>query len=82
MALIAIGVTVTLFSARRYIRQVDELNRGQFVHRSISKQGVIVALFLALLGIAMTIYMILVLAEPPDALRARNLIRQRNVMNS
>jgi putative membrane protein len=71
MALIAIGVTVTLFSARRYMRLVDELNRGQFVHRSISKQGVIVALFLALLGIAMTIYMILVLAEPPDALRAQ-----------
>jgi putative membrane protein len=62
MALIAIGVTVNLFSARRYMRLVGELNRGQFVHRSLSKQGVIVALFLALLGIAMTIYMIPVLA--------------------
>jgi putative membrane protein len=61
-ALIAIGVTVNLFSARRYMRLVGEVNRGQFVHRSLSKQGVIVALFLALLGIAMTIYMIPVLA--------------------
>jgi putative membrane protein len=69
-ALIAIGVTVTLFSARRYMRLVSELKRGQFVHRCVSKQGVIVALFLAPLGIAMMIYMILVLAQPPDALRA------------
>jgi hypothetical protein len=57
-ALVAIGVTVNLFSARRYMCLVGELSRGQFVDRSLSKQGVIVALFLALLGIAMTIYMI------------------------
>jgi putative membrane protein len=69
-ALVAIGVTVNLFSARRYMRLVGELTRGQFVHRSLSKQGVVVALFLALLGIAMAIYMILVLAQPPDALHA------------
>jgi putative membrane protein len=68
-ALIAIGVVVNLLSARRYARLIGELNRGQFVHRSLSKQGVIVALLLALLGVAMTIYMILVLA-PPDVLRA------------
>jgi hypothetical protein len=57
-ALIAIGVTVTLFSARRFMRLVGELTRGQFVHRSLSKQGVVVALFLSLLGIAMAIYTI------------------------
>jgi putative membrane protein len=57
-ALIAVGVTVNLFSARRYMRLIGELNRGEFVHRSVSKQGVIVALFLALLGIAMAIYLI------------------------
>ena len=66
-ALIAIGVIVNLFSARRYARLIGELNRGQFVHRSLSKQGVIVALLLVLLGVAMAIYMILVLA-PPDVL--------------
>ena len=69
-ALIAIGVAVNLFSAWRYMRLVGELNRGQFVHRSLSKQGVIVALFLALLGTAMTIYLTLVLGQPPDALHA------------
>jgi putative membrane protein len=69
-ALIAIGVTVNLFSARRYMRLVGELNRGQFVHHSLSKQGVVVALFLALLGIALAVYLLLVLAQPPDALHA------------
>jgi hypothetical protein len=47
-----------------------ELNRDQFGHRSLSKQGAMVALFLALLGIAMTIYLTLFLAQPPDALHA------------
>src|ERR1700686_3270602 len=35
-ALVAVGVTVNLFSARRYMRLVGELNRGQFVYRSLS----------------------------------------------
>ena len=70
VALIAIGVTVNLFSARRYMRLVGELNSGQFVHRSLSKQGVVVALSLALLGIAMAIYLLLILAQPPDVLHA------------
>jgi chromate reductase len=39
---VAIAVTVNLVSARRYMRLIDELNRGQFVLRSLSKQGVIV----------------------------------------
>jgi putative membrane protein len=52
------------------MRLVGELDRGQFVHRSVSKQGVVVAMFLALLGITMTIYVILVLAQPPDTMHA------------
>jgi putative membrane protein len=68
-ALIAIGVTVNLYSARRYMRLVGGLNRGQ-LDRSLSKQGVIVALLLALLGIAMTIYMVLVLSQSLGALHA------------
>jgi putative membrane protein len=58
-ALIALGVGVNLISARRYMRLVGELNRGQFVYHSASKGAVIVALFLALLGIAMTTYLTL-----------------------
>ena len=69
-ALIAIGAIVNLFSAQRFMRLVGELNRDQFGHRALSKQGVIVALFLALLGIAMTIYLTLFLAQPLHGLYA------------
>lgn len=62
--LIAIGAIVNLFSARRFMRLVGELNRDRFADRSLSKQGVIVACFLALLGIAMTIYLTLFLTQP------------------
>jgi putative membrane protein len=62
--LIAIGAIVNLFSARRFMRLVGELNRDRFADRSLSKQGAMVACFLALLGIAMTIYMTLFLTQP------------------
>lgn len=61
LALVVIGVAVNLISARRYMRLVRELNRGQFVHRSLSKEAVIVAVLLALLGIAMAIFLTLFL---------------------
>ena len=70
VALIAVGVTVNLYSARRYVRLVGALNGGKVVQLSVSKQGVAVAIFLALLGVAVTIYMVLVLAQVPDALHA------------
>jgi len=63
-ALIAIGAIVNLFAARRFMRLVGELNRDQFADRSLSRQGVIVALFLAMLGIAMTIYLTFFLTQP------------------
>lgn len=66
-ALVVIGVAVNLFSARRYMRMVGELSRGQFVHRSLSKEAVIVAVLLALLGIAMAIYLTSFLAQSPAA---------------
>jgi putative membrane protein len=66
-ALITAGALVNLFSARRFMRLAGEVDRNQFADRSLSRQGVFVALFLALVGIAMTIYLILFLAQPPDA---------------
>jgi len=63
-ALIAIGAIVNLFSARRFMRLAGELKRDRFAHRSLSKQGVIVASFVALLGIAMTIYLTSFLTQP------------------
>jgi putative membrane protein len=70
VALIAIGAIVNLFSARRYMRLVGELTRDRFADRSLSKQGVLVASFLAPLGIAMTIYLTLFLTEPLHVLHA------------
>jgi putative membrane protein len=64
----AVGVTVNLFSAWRFMRLVGQLSRCQFVRRSISKQGVVVATFVALLGLVMAIYMIWALPQPPYAL--------------
>jgi hypothetical protein len=45
-------------------------SRPEPADRSLSRQGVIVALSLALLGIAMAIYLTLFLAQPPDASHA------------
>jgi putative membrane protein len=58
-AFIAVGVAVNLFSIRRHLRLVGELNRGQFAHRGPSQQAVILALFLALVGAVMAIYLTL-----------------------
>ena len=70
VSLIAIGVIVNLFSARSFMRLAGEVDWNQFADRSLSRQGVFMASFLALVGIAMTIYLILFLAQPPDALHA------------
>ena len=67
-ALVAIGAAVNLFSARHYFRLVGEMSSGQFANRSLSRQGVTVAL--ALLGIAMTIYLNLAPGLPPEARHA------------
>src|SRR5689334_10144421 len=70
MVLIAVGIAVNLFSARRHVRLARELRRAHVLRRYLSEQGVIVALILALLGIAMAIYMILIYAQPLRTLRA------------
>jgi putative membrane protein len=59
MALILMGVVVCLVSAWRHTRLVGPLVRGLFVRRFPSVEAVLVALFLALLGIAATICLIL-----------------------
>jgi putative membrane protein len=66
-ALITTGAVVNLFSVRRFMRLAGEVYRNQLADRSLSRQGVFMASFLALVGIAMTIYLILFLAQPPDA---------------
>jgi uncharacterized protein (DUF302 family)/uncharacterized membrane protein YidH (DUF202 family) len=57
-ALIAVGVVVNLSSAWRHVRLVRELDRGEpDCSRSLA-QAVATAFFLALVGIAMAIYLI------------------------
>jgi uncharacterized protein (DUF302 family)/uncharacterized membrane protein YidH (DUF202 family) len=57
-ALIAVGVVVNLLSAWHHLRLVRELNRGGPVPSRPSTQAVLIALFLALVGLAMAIYLI------------------------
>ena len=58
-AFIAAGVAVNVLSIRRHLRLVGELNRGQFADRRPSQMAVILALFLALVGVAMALYLTL-----------------------
>lgn len=57
-ALIAMGVVVDILSAWRHIQLVRDLNRGASIPLNPSTQGVLVASFLALVGLAMAIYLI------------------------
>ena len=57
-AFIAVGVVVNLLSIRRHVRVVRELNRGQFVDYRPSQLAIILASFLALIGVAMALYLI------------------------
>ncbi len=57
-ALIAAGVVVYLLSAWHHLRLIKELNRGGPVPSRPSTQAVLIALFLALVGFAMAIYLV------------------------
>ena len=57
-ALIAVGVVVNLSSAWRHVRLVRELDRGETEGSRSLSQAVATAIFLALVGFAMAIYLI------------------------
>jgi uncharacterized protein (DUF302 family)/uncharacterized membrane protein YidH (DUF202 family) len=57
-ALIAVGVIVNLSSAWRHVRLVRELDRGDPESARSLTQAVATALFLALVGLAMAIYLV------------------------
>jgi uncharacterized protein (DUF302 family)/uncharacterized membrane protein YidH (DUF202 family) len=59
-ALIAVGVLVNLLSASHHVRLMRELNRGGPLPSRPSTQAVLLALFLALVGLAMAIYLVAV----------------------
>jgi len=58
-ALIAAGVGINLYSAWSHAQLMSALNRGEVVHRS-PKVAVVVAVFLALVGVAMGVYLTLI----------------------
>src|SRR6267378_5305035 len=59
-ALIAVGVIVNIYAGWRHARLVRELDRGDTAHARPSTQAVAIAFYLALVGLAMAIYLVLV----------------------
>ena len=57
-ALITIGVILNLYSAWHHARLVRELDQGDLAHSRPSAQPIMIALFLALVGLAMAIYLV------------------------
>jgi len=57
-ALIAVGVIVNIFAGWHHLRLVRELDRGRTDHSRPSTQAVAIAFFLALVGLAMTVYLV------------------------
>ena len=60
VALVAMGVVVVINAAVRHILIVRELRSGQWVPGQVSWSAVGLALLLALLGIGMALYLLLV----------------------
>ncbi|HEY6466411.1 MAG TPA: DUF202 domain-containing protein [Candidatus Acidoferrales bacterium] len=58
VALIVVGVFVNVFAGWHHARLVGELERGETVHSHPLRQALAIAFFLALVGLAMTIYLI------------------------
>jgi uncharacterized protein (DUF302 family)/uncharacterized membrane protein YidH (DUF202 family) len=68
-ALIAAGVIMNVFAGWHHLRLVKELDRGVTSHSRPSIQAVVVAFFLALVGLAMAIYLISVRSSTHSSLR-------------
>jgi len=70
-ALIAAGVVVNLVSGWNHVRLIRELDRGEPAHSRAPGQAVTIALFLALVGLAMAIYLVSVRRSTPANSRNR-----------
>ncbi len=60
VALVALGVIVTLSSVLRHIQLVHQLSSGTWQPGRVSRDAVILGLILAAIGIGMAIYLMLV----------------------
>jgi uncharacterized protein (DUF302 family)/uncharacterized membrane protein YidH (DUF202 family) len=70
-ALIAAGVIVNAFAGWHHLRLVRELDRGETDHSRPSIQAVAIAFFLALVGLAMAIYLVSVRSSARSQLANR-----------
>ncbi|MGB9257304.1 MAG: hypothetical protein WCC25_20880, partial [Candidatus Korobacteraceae bacterium] len=59
-ALIAVGVLVNILAGWHHVRLIRALDRGDTEHSRPSIQPVAIAFFLALVGLAMAVYLLLV----------------------
>jgi putative membrane protein len=60
IALVALGVIVNLAAVSHHIRTVRELRTGSWVAGRVSRNAVILALLLALIGVGTGIYLVLI----------------------
>lgn len=60
VALVALGVIVTLSSALRHLQLIHQLSSGTWQPGRISRDALILGLILAAIGIGMAIYLVLV----------------------
>lgn len=60
VALVALGVIVTLSSVLRHIQLIHQLSSGTWQPGRVSRDAVILGLILAAIGIGMAIYLIIV----------------------
>jgi putative membrane protein len=65
-ALIAVGVVVNVYSGWRFGQLVRKLDRGEATQPYPSIQAVAMALFLALVGLAMMIYLVSIRSSGPS----------------
>ena len=56
-ALIVFGIGIILYSAWSHVQMVGELNRGGIAHARSPRLAVLIALFLAVVGLAMAVYL-------------------------
>jgi uncharacterized protein (DUF302 family)/uncharacterized membrane protein YidH (DUF202 family) len=66
-AMILLGVVVNIFSAARHVRLVAQFNRGE-IPQNYSARAAYVAVFLAIVGLAMAIYLAFLRNSPSAAI--------------
>ena len=58
--LIAVGIVVNLLAGYHHLQLVRRLDRGETAHPHSTTQAVAVALFLALIGVVMAVYLVII----------------------